>query len=89
MSEIYTGASEQVSADAPDATPGKVMAQLTLYETPLGAMAIEGCHVGEFDPNIQQHRLLQLIMDEILPQLVQPAAFGAAEQTHESTETPQ
>lgn len=86
--------SEPVPANAPDATPGKIMASLNFYETPVGAMAIEALHTGEFDPNIQQHRLLQIILD-FLPQIVDPANFdqsaleAAPEQTHESTETRQ
>jgi hypothetical protein len=70
-------ASEPVPANAPDATPGKLMASINFYETPLGAMAIEALHAGEFDPNIQQHRLLQVIID-FLPQIVTPAEFAAA-----------
>jgi hypothetical protein len=83
------GHSQLASKDAPDATPGKVMASLNFYETPDGTMAIEGLHVGEFNPNIQQHRILEIIM-QMLPQIVSPAEMPAiAEQTNESTEAMQ
>lgn len=73
MSTIIT-TSDPVTIDMPDATPGKPMASITFYETPAGVMAIEANHVGPFDPNIQQHRLLQIIMD-FLPQILAPAEF--------------
>ena len=73
MSNIIT-TSDPVTIDMPDATPGKAMASITFYECPNGTMAIEPVHVGEFNPNIQQHRILQLICD-FLPQIVYPAEF--------------
>jgi hypothetical protein len=70
MENIIT-TSEPVTSDMPDATPGKPMASLTFYECSNGSMAIEGHHVGEFNPDIQQHRLLQIILD-FLPQILSP-----------------
>lgn len=70
MSAIIT-TSDPVTMDMPDATPGKAMASIVFYECPNGTMSIEPMHVGEFDPNIQQHRILQLICD-FLPQIVSP-----------------
>lgn len=88
-------ASIAVDAAAPDQTPGKVMAQITLYENANGTMGIEPLHVGEFDPNNQCHRLMGILC-EMLPQIVQPADVAAeavaadvADATHESTETVQ
>lgn len=78
-----------VEPGAPDATPGKILAQLTFYENEDGVMAIEANHVGEFDAQNQGHKLLAIICD-MLPQIVQPVSqeqFAAV--THQAPGAPQ